>query len=188
MAKPSSAKKKSQGSSKSGAMTKVGDAEHVYTREEMEIMLRQAAERSFDEMGAVADAAGPKMVGINVVEKEDLVGIPFIILATMFRTGDMGTYVSVSCMLKDNSIVVFNDGSTGVCRQLEGLDISPKTPMRVSGGLRRSDYDYVNPETGKKTPASTYYLNPGKPREQLGTANGAGGSSRRSTLTRGADA
>jgi hypothetical protein len=97
----------------------------------------------------------------NVVQNKDLlVGVPMLILSARFSISkQFGTpFVSVTAMLPTNEVIIFNDGSTGICRQLEGLEISPEQPLHVPGGLRCSKYDYEDPQTGKKIAAQTYYL------------------------------
>lgn len=54
----------------------------------------------------------------------------------------------------------FVDFSTGICRQLKELTERTGRTMglAVPRGLRRSDFEYTDPITGRTSPASTYYL------------------------------
>lgn len=99
-------------------------------------------------------------------EKAKLVDVPFMILDWRFNIGDMGTFVSLTIAAQnpDKTMrkVIINDGSTGICAQIETLanrGITP--PVFVAKGLVRSDYDYeVEDKNGEtvKRPATTYYL------------------------------
>lgn len=99
-------------------------------------------------------------------DKATLVGVPMILLDWHFNTGDKGTFVSIMAAVKAGDSmrkVIINDGSTGICAQLENLDNRGITgPLLVKNGLVRSDYDYEEEDkkTGKivKRPATTYYL------------------------------
>lgn len=91
----------------------------------------------------------------DVVEKDTLVGVPFIIVETKWHEGDFGAYAAVLAITKDNRRVVFTDGSTGIYAQLQRLQ--EMTGGRLAGiacrnGLRRSDYEH----NGRS--ARTYYL------------------------------
>ena len=94
-------------------------------------------------------------IGLEVVEKEQLVGVEMILLEWRFNSGDFGPFVSVTAMTKDNRKLVFNDGSTGIFSQLEEIADTGKTGnIYLRKGLRKSTYD--NPQgEGKST---TYYL------------------------------
>ncbi len=98
-------------------------------------------------------------------EKATLVGVPMILLDWRFNTGDMGTFVSIMAAVKSGDTmrkVIINDGSTGICAQLETLyNRGIVGPLLVKNGLVRSDYDYEDTDkNGKKVmrPATTYYL------------------------------
>ncbi len=56
----------------------------------------------------------------DLVEKEELLGVPFVITSFTFRQSDMAKveYVSVEATTKDDRRIVFNDGSTGIRRDL----------------------------------------------------------------------
>lgn len=100
-------------------------------------------------------------------DKEDLVGVPFVI--AMVRWNDVKTkaglptgkqYVSVMAFTEDGKKIVFNDGSTGVAQQLQTYIAkhSRDTGILCKKGLRVSEYDYTDPDTGITAPAKTYYL------------------------------
>jgi len=113
--------------------------------------------------------------GFKVVDKESLVGTDFLILEWRFNEGDYeGDFVSVTAVTKHNEKVIFNDGSTGVCAQLnmvtaqrkEKKHPTPQAFLGVPGGLTVSQY-WRNTETGEISrkpqgkgwePAKTYYL------------------------------
>lgn len=103
---------------------------------------------------------------IEVVDKDTLVGVPFLALRWQWNESDEygGEFVFVECMKEDGTIVVINDGSTGLFQQLRDLTdhrmqnghAAPTAGRMVKRGLRRSDYRVeVN---GKEIAASTYYL------------------------------
>ncbi len=56
----------------------------------------------------------------DLVEKEELLGVPFVITSITFRQSDMAKveYASVEATTKDDRRIVFNDGSTGIRRDL----------------------------------------------------------------------
>ena len=106
----------------------------------------------------------------KLVDKEQLVGIPFLIYSFRFShgVGENGEKVSVQIITPDDKRLVFNDGSTGVYDQL--LEIF-ESKGRSGGvlcerGLRVSDYYYdpkgkgdisKEPKTGYEK-GSTYYI------------------------------
>lgn len=114
----------------------------------------------------------------ELVDKSALVGKEFIVLDACVRTKNaIAPYVSLTCLLRDKSQVVINDGSTGIFKQATGYspkeyedliaeesdDVEDKDrstvlplPLYCKKGLRKSDYE------GPKGPASTYYLTGGK--------------------------
>lgn len=95
----------------------------------------------------------------EVVKKETLVGVPFMIYQFDFREGSYGEMAIVKAVLQDGTRVLFVDGSSGLREQLAAM----KGSGRVGGimcpkGLRVSEYLYDNSTTGKQEPAKTYYL------------------------------
>ena len=101
----------------------------------------------------------------EVVEKSKLVGEPFIITNLRFWEGDKGDVVSVMLLTKDGKKLVFNDGSTGVYRQLKYIvsQTNRFSGIKVMRGLRSSTYetqekDFDGNPIGKPFKATTYYL------------------------------
>lgn len=142
----------------------------------------------FAEIAAQLEAGklGSKIEEAELVEQEELEGIPFFITMFQEHAGDYGadsSFVSVTCLLADNSQVVFNDGSTGVKQTLIGdaeKGIAGVTadmlPMYCQGGLRASRYNYIDKNTGEEKPAITWYLSGRPPKKTRGAAavNGRG--------------
>jgi hypothetical protein len=102
-----------------------------------------------------------------VGDKADLIGIPFVIAMTRFNdvknkkgesTGKQ--FVSVCCFKEDGTKIVFNDGSTGVMKQLITYADKHKrtTGIMCKKGLRVSEYEYTDKDTGEVTDAKTYYI------------------------------
>lgn len=123
--------------------------------------------------------------GSDLQNKADLFGVPFIIRRVVFRgVTPTRDYVSVEAIAKDKGSIVFNDGSTGIKRQIieylasrgkltvtDGeLDESPD--MQVAAvdenvpfdillhcprGLRASEFVVQDGPAAGET-ATTYYL------------------------------
>jgi hypothetical protein len=102
-------------------------------------------------------------VGGELVEPDVLVKVPFVITAIHLNEGDFGDYVTVECMLRPEipnqpgRMVLFNDGSTGVFRQLTEADggiekVKNALPVAIPNGLRVSVYDLVQCDDGHKQP------------------------------------
>lgn len=94
-----------------------------------------------------------------LVEKIDLVGQPFVILRVDAFEGmsDDGIAYNIKATLKPDSSLIarigsdhfsFNDGSTGVYKQLRGIMSKMDTPrpILVKGGLRISRYFWSEKE------------------------------------------
>ena len=105
--------------------------------------------------------------GVPIFDKATLVGKPFVIVQFSFNDSDKGDrplFVSVTVINEAKELGIFNDGSTGVCSQLESFTekmgftpehkVTVKGPIVCNNGLRRSDYP--NP-TGAGI-STTYYL------------------------------
>lgn len=114
----------------------------------------------------VAEVLGTGFSLFDTDDKNKLCGVPLMILDWRFNVGDMGTFVSLTVAYKspDGGMgkVIVNDGSTGICAQIESLTNRGITaPLMVPNGFVRSDYDYEDVDkNGKKVmrPATTYYL------------------------------
>jgi hypothetical protein len=121
---------------------------------------------TFAEAAAILNDAGIGIVdisdygdGFKIVDKADLVKKDFIVLDSQFKDGDMGEYVIITGMTRDNQKFVFADGSTGIKDQMKELHEKGRTKgIYVEGGLVRSDYEYED-DKGKKIPATTFYFN-----------------------------
>lgn len=94
-----------------------------------------------------------------IVEKIKLVGQPFVILKIDAFEGmsDDGIAYNIKCVLAPDSPLIaelgdrhfsFNDGSTGVYKQLGGIlaKLDVPRPLLVKGGLRVSRYWYDDKE------------------------------------------
>lgn len=118
----------------------------------------------------VSEVLGTGFSLFNTEDKDKLCGVPMMILDWRFNNGDMGTFVSLTVAYKTSDggmgKVIVNDGSTGICAQIEDLANRGITaPVMVPNGLVRSDYDYEDTDkNGKKVmrPATTYYLSESK--------------------------
>lgn len=130
-----------------------------------------------DRMGVEAESASDYGTGFKVVDKATLVGQPFLIIEWRFNDGDFGgrQFVSVAAVTKDDRKVIFNDGGTGVCKQLATVTQqrrdrghrNPQAGLLVESGLTATSY-WFNEDTGETSsqaqsgkgwgPATTYYL------------------------------
>lgn len=94
-----------------------------------------------------------------IVEKIDLVGQPFVVLRIDAFEGmsDDGIAYNIKCVLKPDSPLIvklstdhfsFNDGSTGVYKQLRSImaGMDQQRPILVKGGLRISRYFWSEKE------------------------------------------
>lgn len=84
------------------------------------------SELSFDQLNAMvadADLDVIEVLGYELVEKEALEGVPFIITKVIFRESDKNNvgFVSVEAVTNHNEKVVFNDSGTGIFKQLIAL-------------------------------------------------------------------
>jgi len=106
--------------------------------------------------------------GLNLVDKSDLVGRPFLIESVWFETGQRAVeYVYVQAQFESGEQFTFNDSSTGVFRQIESHLTKKGTkpeqgqtvPMRlvIPNGLRVSEYE-VRDDRGREKKSKTYYL------------------------------
>lgn len=121
--------------------------------------------KQLSESGEMVDGSdyGSGFSVLDTKDKGRLVGVPLIILDYNFNDGDNGQFVSLSVVTNANEKLIVNDGSTGIAKQI--LEINAALPegdgnkaIFVKKGLRRSDYEYTDKETGQKKPATTFYL------------------------------
>ena len=104
--------------------------------------------------------------GFTLVEKDKLLGVPFVLIDYTVHTsktnfdenGEGLKFVTARCVTEGDKRVAFNDGSTGVAQQL--CDLSARGihgGIYVQNGLRVSEYEAID-DKGRKSSASTYYL------------------------------
>lgn len=118
-----------------------------------------------------ADSMADYGTGFEVVDKEKLIGIPFIILQWAFHQSDLNDdgFVAAHVVTADGRKCIITDGSTGVCAQLRTVTEKREKAgkqnthgaLHVPGGLVRSDYKFTDAD-GKERPATTYYLSESK--------------------------
>lgn len=115
--------------------------------------------------GHVVEADKELGTGFAVLDdKNRLLGVPFVAVKIDQHASELnggGVFVSLHVVTQDGRKYILNDGSTGICAQIEELwKRKPELqglPLMVRRGLRRSDYTYMD-ESGKAKPATTYYL------------------------------
>ena len=116
--------------------------------------------------GAVALSSEVLGDGFTLVEKDKLVGVPFVLIdytvhtsTTNFdKNGEGLKFVTVRCVTEEDKRVAFNDGSIGVARQLCDLVVREiYGGIYVQNGLRASEYEVLDAK-GRKSSATTYYL------------------------------
>lgn len=108
----------------------------------------------------------------TVVDKANVVGVPFIIMDIRTYSEDKWKYgvpwVTLLCVTKkpvtdptgiERNRIVINDGGSGIAAQVTGyLNRSERRKgLLVEGGLRVSEYTYED-DKGNELPAKTYYL------------------------------
>ena len=103
--------------------------------------------------------------GFVLTEKDQLKGAEMLLLQWRFSDGDFGPFVSVAALTRDGRRVIFNDGSSGIYKQLRTVTLTRlkngetnmQAGLTATHGLKESTYTYED-EQGVKRPASTYYL------------------------------
>ena len=107
--------------------------------------------------------------GFVVVESKDqLIGVPLMILEWRFNPGEFGMFASATAVTEDGRKVIINDGSTGIRAQLEMVTAQRKTAgvaedrlqtfLACPKGVRASRYEFADANDGKVKSATTYYL------------------------------
>jgi hypothetical protein len=109
----------------------------------------------------------------NLTPKEDLLGVPFLIIGAELERTDGKDYDVVFVYALDihGTEFEFNDASTGVREQVrkilinQGLSPTPNEGYQklvkrivIHHGLRNSDFKVTDKQSGKKVEASTWYL------------------------------
>lgn len=142
--------------------------------------IQAMASRSFEELQRQAERAdeerGTTGQGAGITEKDDLVGVPFLVVHAHIRPGNFKqNFATVTAIVQgqDEPIKFHASGErSGIVDQLYGIlekgDISPEKPHFVSKGLKRNDY--VHKESGKN--ATTYYFDYLTKKEKEGAASG----------------
>lgn len=99
--------------------------------------------------------------GFAILDNKDhLVGVPFAMVKWHFYEGRYANkVVAVLLVTSDGRKFLMNDGSTGICKQLEEYsdDTGRFGGMVARKGLVRSDYE-ITDDKGDETSASTYYI------------------------------
>lgn len=121
-----------------------------------------AVEIARETYGNLLHAADVLGNGFTLVDnKENLIGVPFIVLTWRKAHGDHGDYVAAYVVTEDGRKCVITDGSTGIAAQL--LTLQERTGVNggilVRKGLRKSTYPH--PTEPDKT-ATTFYLDTSK--------------------------
>lgn len=100
--------------------------------------------------------------------KEDLVGVPFIIIEAVLQPGiNDSEYYDVLIVTMDNVKVTIRDSSRGIFNQLQRLIPArlaaghphPQCGIYVRKGLRSTTNPFTDPSTGVTTKSKTYHLN-----------------------------
>lgn len=123
--------------------------------------------------GIAIESTSDYGTGFHVVDKSSLVGVPFLIIEWAFNTsakfkdenGEPLVFVSALAVTKHNEKVIFNDGSTGIRKQLADITDrrisqghpTPNKGLAVANGLVRSDYTFLD-GNGVEQEGTTYYL------------------------------
>jgi hypothetical protein len=109
----------------------------------------------------------------NLTPKEDLLGVPFLIIGAEIERADGRDYDVAFVYALDihGTEFEFNDASSGVREQVrniliaQGLSPTPNegyqkltTRIVIRHGLRNSDFKVIDKESGKKVEATTWYL------------------------------
>jgi hypothetical protein len=117
----------------------------------------------FDQLVGMLDADALVHIGdlddTTQVDKDMLIGVPFVITEWLNRPSQgMGEYVVVRATTREGK-VVFADGSTGIKEQLIAFaERQEGKPILCPKGLRVSTYMFTNDDTGEIAPAKTFYL------------------------------
>lgn len=123
------------------------------------------ATTAYGDVETASDVLGDGFALLNSEDKGLLVGRPMLLMEWGFYDGDYGSkFVGIRAVVqnRDGSMgkYIFNDGSTGILEQLAKYTLKTGRTggLSVKNGLRVSEYDYTDEETGKTRKAQTYYL------------------------------
>jgi hypothetical protein len=106
--------------------------------------------------------------GLNLIDKAELVGKPFLIKEVWFETGTRGIeYVYANAEFASGEEFSFNDSSSGIRSQIEQYlkvkkvdpEVGQTVPLRlvIPNGLRVSNYEVFD-ERNRPKMTKTYYL------------------------------
>lgn len=119
---------------------------------------------------AISDSQADELTGFALMPaayKEQLVGVPFLILACSLKQGHRGTYfVELILITTNNMRAIIRDSSKGILEQVKDImwipDLNEYMPLKmgmwVRKGLRYEDYPFTEPTTNKTIMSRTYYL------------------------------
>lgn len=124
--------------------------------------------KSFDDILAMLADAGVQITdgteygdGFDVVDKDSLVKVPFVLIDYKFADGDFGSdFAILRIMTTDGRKGIITDGSneSGIRPQIKRLArLGVVGGLMFERGLVRSDYTFVDSDN-KSKPATTYYL------------------------------
>ena len=99
---------------------------------------------SYDTILANFEGSIDQVVGADLLTKDALVDVPFVITKIVFRPSTFSDpeYVSVEAISREHGDIIFNDGSTGVRDQLIAYCISKGFAVG-SVGEAASDLDWI---------------------------------------------
>jgi hypothetical protein len=118
-------------------------------------------------------ADAEELAGYDLIDKYELIGVPFMIRAVRFETNKRGiNFVYVDAERADGSAITFNDSSTGVRQDVvnyltekgkeAAIDTGERTPVAilVRRGLRVSEFETPVQERGREVmkKARVFYL------------------------------
>jgi len=124
------------------------------------------------EIDSAAQALGDGYSLLDSRDKNKLVGIQFLCVSWQFSISERikdKEFVTVRIMTKNGDKVILNDGSQGIYKQLRDYTNSHagrQIGLMVHKGLRLSEYDYTDPNTGEVSRVSTYYLDTSYPTQR----------------------
>jgi hypothetical protein len=124
----------------------------------------ESALAALDTAGFSYESISDYGTGFRVIEKDKVIGVPFIVMEWRFNEGDFGEFCSAAIVTKNGDKFVINDGSTGIRLQLQMVTaariaqgkVNPQAGLMVPNGLTVSSYE--TEIDGKMTKARTFYL------------------------------
>ncbi len=135
------------------------DVERIISRAQLSAVTSfdEAMEMAASTFGGVIDASEVFGDGFVLANKDDLIGIPFVILNYTFHKGDFGDdFVVCRAVTAADQKVVITDGSTGIREQLRSFN-GQNGGIFAKRGLTKSEYVYKD-DKGKDVPAATFYI------------------------------